>query len=423
MTSIHQPLTRPGSSPMAGVDALAEGSAMHLDIPTLTLASLLMGVGASIGFTSLMTVLHTQRVLRIWVAAIWMSTVAITLIGLRNHVPDLFSIVLGNGLLTASNALALKGIATHLDLSLRWRWPLVFVAAYTAFIAWYAYVTPSLGTRLLIGSLQAMGFNFAFAYLLFRHSKPEIRASCRIAGAVMLVNGLFYFARSLMPLPPGQDIMEAGTPVVATYVIGILTGLASYFALLQLITERLMVDLRRAAQTDGLTGLLNRSAIVGEGRAAMARCQQRGLPFALLIFDLDHFKQINDTWGHDAGDAVLRHVTRVLSQVTRWPGQLASRYGGEEFVLALPGASMQQALDVAERLRHALAHSPTRIGHQSIPVTASIGVTVARPGARFEQLVREADEAMYRTKFDGRNGVSWAELDARRLAEAGDSRC
>jgi len=395
---------------------------MHLDIPTLSLVSLLMGIGASVGFTSLMAVLNTQKVLRIWVASIWINTLGIILIGLRNHIPDAFSIVLGNGLLVTGNVLALKGIAQHLGLPMRWRGPLSLAIVYTGAIAWFTYGTPNLAARLLAGSLQAMAFNFAYAYLLLRYAEPDIRRSCRIAGAVLIVNGLFYAARACLPLDPGtQNMMQAGMSAAATYVIGILTTLASYFALLQLITERLVVDLRRAARTDGLTGLLNRSAIVAEGRAALEHCLERGQPFALLIFDLDYFKQINDRWGHDAGDAVLRHVTQMLREAIQWPGYLASRYGGEEFVVALPGATLVQGLEAAERLRHALAHSHARVGTQNIPVTASIGVAIARRGTRFEHLVRLADQAMYRTKFDGRNGVSSAEDT--RLAEAGDSRC
>ena len=300
---------------------------MHLDIPTLALVSLLMGIAASVGFTSLMAVLNTQKVLRIWVASIWVNTLGITLIGLRNHIPDVISIVVGNGLLVTGNILALKGIAQHLGLPMRWRWPCSLAAVYTSAIAWFAFASPNLGARLLAGSLQAMAFNFAYAYLLLRYSEPDIRKSCRIAGAVLMINGLFYLARVFVPLDPAssQDLTMAGMPVAATYVVGILATLASYFALLQLITERLMVDLRRAARTDGLTGLLNRSAIVAEGRAALERCLERGQPFALLIFDLDHFKQINDRWGHDAGDAVLRHVTQMLRKAIQWPHQLASR--------------------------------------------------------------------------------------------------
>jgi diguanylate cyclase (GGDEF)-like protein len=398
---------------------------MHLDIPTLTLACLLMGIGAAVGFSSLMAVLNTQKVLRIWVASIWINTLGVTLIGLRNHIPDVISIVVGNGLLVTGNILTLKGIAQHLGLPMRWRWPGSFAVVYTGAIAWFAFVTPNLGARLLAGSLQAMAFNFAYAYLLLRYHEPDIRKSCRIAGAVLVINGLFYLARVFAPLDPGasQNLMTAGMPVAATYVVGILTTLASYFALLQLITERLVVDLRRAARTDGLTGLLNRSAIVAEGRASLERCLERGQPFSLLIFDLDHFKRINDRWGHDAGDAVLRHVAQMLRKAVQRPDYLASRYGGEEFVVALPGATLVQGLETAERLRLALAHSHTRMGDQTIPVTASIGVAVARQGTRFEHLVRQADQAMYRTKFDGRNGVSFAGDQDGRLAQAGDSRC
>ncbi|ULU27394.1 GGDEF domain-containing protein [Dyella terrae] len=398
---------------------------MHLDIPTLTLVSLLMGIGASVGFTSLMAILNTQKVLRIWVASIWINTLGICLIGLRNTIPDVISIVVGNGLLVTGNILTLKGIAQHLGLTMRWRWPCSLAVVYTAAIAWFAYVAPNLSARLLAGSLQAMSFNFVYAYLLLRYGEPDIRKSCRIAAAVLIACGLFYLARAFMPLAPGsgQNLLKGGMPVAATYTIGILTTLASYFALLQLITERLVVDLRKAARTDGLTGLLNRSAIVAEGRAALERCLERGQPFALLIFDLDYFKQINDRWGHDAGDTVLRHVTQRLLETIQWKGHLASRYGGEEFVVALPGATLEQGLAAAERLRHTLAHSHAKVGSQSIPVTASIGVAIARPGTRFEHLVRQADQAMYRTKFDGRNGVSFAEEDDERLVEAGDTRC
>jgi diguanylate cyclase (GGDEF)-like protein len=384
---------------------------MHLDIPTLTFVSLLMGIGASIGFTSLMTVLHNQTVLRIWVAALWIGTAGILLIGLRHRIPDFVSVVIGNGLVVLSNVGVMKGIARHLGQPLRWRWPICFVLFYAGISGWLTFVMPDLRMRIMLGSLQAVIFNLANVYLLLRYGEPEIRTSCRVATAIMLINAAFFVGRLFMPLAPdaGQDFMKAGYPIAATYVLGLLTGLATYFALLQLVTERLMVDLSRAAHTDGLTGLLNRSAIVAQGRASLARCMQRGQPFALLIFDLDHFKQINDTWGHDAGDAVLRHVTAIVRALTRAPGCLASRYGGEEFVLALPDATLAQAMDLAEKLRHTLAHSHARIDNQFIPVTASIGVAAARPGVRFEQLVRQADEAMYRTKFDGRNGVTLAE--------------
>jgi diguanylate cyclase (GGDEF)-like protein len=399
---------------------------MHLDLPTLTFVSFLMCIGASIGFTSLMTLLKGQTVMRIWVGGLWIATLGVLLVGLRTHIPDFLSIVVGNGALVLSNVFMLNGICQHLGQSFRWHWPISFALLYTAMSAWLTYVTPDLHARVVIASLQAVLFNLAYAYLLLRYSDPTIRTSCRIAATIMLINAVFFAIRTFTPIASsaGQDLMKAGTPIAATYVIGILTGLASYFGLLQLVTERLMVDLRRAAHTDGLTGLLNRSAIVAEGRESLARCQQRGQPFALLIFDLDHFKQINDRWGHDAGDAVLRHVTSILRDLSHWPGCLASRYGGEEFVLALPGATLDQALDVAEKLRQTLALSHARIDNHFIPVTASIGVAVARAGARFEQLVRQADEAMYRTKFDGRNGVSSADMvEGESFSEAGDLRC
>lgn len=273
---------------------------------------------------------------------------------------------------------------------------------------------PDLHLRIVLASVQSVIWDVWYATLLLRYGQREIRMSCRLAAAVMTFDAIFFTVRIFVPMNEGAagDIMRAGSPVVITFIVGILTALATYFALLLLITERLMVDLRRLARTDGLTGLLNRSAIITEGRSSLARCRQRQQPFALLIFDLDHFKRINDNWGHEAGDTVLRHFSAIIREGVHWPASLASRYGGEEFVLTLPGAHLPQAMEVAEWLRQTLASSPAEMGPQRIAITTSIGVAVAQSDISFEQLVVQADEALYRAKSEGRNGVTYAPLCA-----------
>ena len=167
----------------------------------------------------------------------------------------------------------------------------------------------------------------------------------------------------------------------------------------------------REAITDPLTGLYNRRHADREGLRLVAHAARTGEPLALLMLDLDRFKEINDRWGHDCGDAVLRAVAEVLRNGVRG-NDLAARYGGEEFLVVLPGADAATAAAAAERLRTAIAAQPVAVGQAMLPVTVSVGVAVAPPGAdaedpapRYDALRARADGALYACKRAGRNCV------------------
>jgi len=388
---------------------------MHLDLPTLVFVTFLAAISAAIGFTSLMLVLRGQVALRIWVTSLWVSTGGIVLISLRGQIPDVISIVLANSAIAFAGALIVRGLCVHLERPFRWRLSLAIVLVYAAGIAWFAYVQPNLRVRIVLASVQAVIWNCWCLFLLLRHAPREIRLSCRILALVMAADIVLFLIRPFVPLSPGagQNLLRGGLPVTMTYVAGIVINLAAYFALLLLITERLMVDLRRAASIDALTGLLNRGAMLAEGRRALAASAAQGQPFAVLALDLDRFKQINDRWGHEGGDAVLVHATAMLREVVSWPGHAAGRYGGEEFLLTLPGADLRAASELAERLRAALDGSSVLLHGHRIRITTSIGITIGEGGAAsFEQLVSSADRALYRAKSDGRNCVRHIAADA-----------
>jgi diguanylate cyclase (GGDEF)-like protein len=165
--------------------------------------------------------------------------------------------------------------------------------------------------------------------------------------------------------------------------------------------------LRVQATHDALTGLLNRGRVVEILFAEIARSARERRPLAVLMVDLDHFKQINDTHGHQAGDAVLREAARRMQAVTRQydaPG----RYGGEEFLIVLPGCGARDGYVQAERIREAFAREPFAAGGESMAVTCSIGVSSSDACADGEacRLIREADEALYDAKNRGRNRVA-----------------
>jgi diguanylate cyclase (GGDEF)-like protein len=166
------------------------------------------------------------------------------------------------------------------------------------------------------------------------------------------------------------------------------------------------------AEHDGLTGVLNRRAAQAGLDEALARSRMSGKPLAFFFLDLDHFKSINDRFGHAAGDAVLVAVAKRIAAQLR-SDDLLGRWGGEEFVATLPGASVDVARTMGERIRRAVESQPVHVEGQLIPVTVSVGVAMlAGRAEESSELVRRADAALYRAKSNGRNRVEEAELSA-----------
>jgi two-component system cell cycle response regulator len=165
-------------------------------------------------------------------------------------------------------------------------------------------------------------------------------------------------------------------------------------------------DLRDQATRDSLTRLWNRSSILTELGRELARAARESLPLGVVIVDLDHFKHINDTYGHLAGDAVLREAARRMQASIRQYDSIG-RYGGEEFLILFPGCGETECYAQADRLRKLLGQTEMSVNDTSIRVTASFGVTSAMPGEIWaeEELIRTADEALYLAKKSGRNRV------------------
>ena len=166
----------------------------------------------------------------------------------------------------------------------------------------------------------------------------------------------------------------------------------------------LQYELERQASTDLLTGLPNRRALAERFAAESARAQRRSEPLSLAMFDLDHFKRVNDTYGHAGGDAVLRGVGELCIRSFRGV-DVAARVGGEEFAVLLPGADAQQAGAVMQRFTALLAAAPATIGDQSVLVTSTVGVAQRQPGEDLDALMARADTALYAGKQAGRNRV------------------
>jgi len=165
----------------------------------------------------------------------------------------------------------------------------------------------------------------------------------------------------------------------------------------------LLITYRKEAMRDPLTALGNRRALTEELARRIAQLPRGGSPVSVLLLDIDHFKRCNDTFGHQAGDEMLRSTARVLKQVVR-ETDLVTRYGGDEFAVVLPETSLHEANDVANRLREAMEEPICFFRGRALSSTVSIGVAVAANHEESESLLQRADQALYAAKNSGRNG-------------------
>jgi diguanylate cyclase len=170
--------------------------------------------------------------------------------------------------------------------------------------------------------------------------------------------------------------------------------------------ERNLENAIRDSAMDALTGVANRKSFDAAIRKTAGDAMNSGDDLALLMIDIDHFKRVNDTWGHPIGDAVLRHLAQTVQQAVRG-GDHVARYGGEEFAVILPRTDGHAAVNVAENIRHALAREPLVLDLTPplMPITVSIGAACYEPGDPLAEWVGRTDAALYQAKSRGRDRV------------------
>ena len=178
------------------------------------------------------------------------------------------------------------------------------------------------------------------------------------------------------------------------------------------VAERILAlhkKLHTQATYDRLTGVWNRAAIMDSLETELERAARQSTRMGVIVADLDHFKQVNDTYGHPAGDMVLQEAARRMRLALR-PYDRIGRYGGEEFLITVPGCTCSDAIALAERIRSAISAEPVKHQSGEIPMTVSLGVTIGgdRASEDAAALIAAADEALYRAKKAGRNRVEFS---------------
>jgi len=251
-----------------------------------------------------------------------------------------------------------------------------------------------------------------------------VRTAIATAAAVTISAVISLIATALVF---GLD-MSATVTVAAIYKFGMLAAIMVPLSICPLMRyptivavsdlDRAHAELRRVAQTDQLTGLLNRRGFSAAAQLAIST-QARDASNAVLMLDADFFKDINDRFGHDFGDAALVHIANIIRDMSLGTPCIAGRRGGEEFIVLMPGAGKTEAVGFAEAVRSACAGELLSYGAKTALVTMSIGVASSEGrNVTLASLISEADAALYRAKQDGRNRVVLAGSVERAVAAA-----
>nr|WP_315845908.1 GGDEF domain-containing protein [uncultured Achromobacter sp.] len=273
----------------------------------------------------------------------------------------------------------------------------------------YTYVDWRVGPRIIAMSLLQMGFLLAVAVTVQRNMPAHrSRYSYRFVWAVAMVSAVVCAVRAgahILNLVPPQALMEPSVWNIAYLTLGVLVMPCLTLGTIMIIHDRMLADREQEANTDFLTGLMSRKAWWMQAERYCAQALRTRRPLTLLLLDIDHFKGINDTHGHAAGDAVLRHFG-LLATATLRTGDHVGRVGGEEFGVLFPDMRSDAVMEVAARLLDSVRRTPCSHGGSTISYTFSAGVAEWMPGENLQVFFERADRKLYAAKSGGRNRIA-----------------
>lgn len=317
-------------------------------------------------------------------------------------------LVLGAFLLTTGMNLQLVGIQAFRGWRINWRPMTVTLVISVISNAWFSFHHHDVESRAIVNSLLFAVINALSARALLQPDDPVMRPAYRFVAATFMLIALLAVARAVfvVQLPPGGYGLYAPIPVnPITFFLGSVLQLVVTFGFMLMMHYRIANALQRLAARDGLTGAFNRRSLEEQFELLRALYMRSGGTLSVMMIDIDHFKAVNDRYGHLAGDEGLRRLA-ALGEATMRRQDYFARYGGEEFCILLPATTEAEACLLAERLRCTYAELRMEYEDAVWMGTVSIGVADStRVGLEFDQLVAAADAALYQAKHSGRNRV------------------
>lgn len=384
---------------------------MQLDALTLMVPGSLALIFAGVFLVRASLHFKTEPALKWWAAAHGINGIGLAFLIYGVAFKSTPAVVAGSGFMTSSPALIWGGFRRFAGQSVSpvllgagmflWALPVLARPAIdteqwmilSSFLVWFVYLTAAVWTLYRAEDVAA-GAHRSLMALLFIHGVLYL------AGAYQVLSGTF----------PHDKAPAVNSIFGMIHFETILFTMGTTIFMLLVCKERIDGQYREAAKIDALTGAVNRGTLCENSQRLLDRCRAANQPISLILFDLDHFKLINDTHGHLAGDQILRSFADTVRSVLR-PNDLFGRYGGEEFMVVLAETPVESACFVAERVRFAFANGHRLLDGKEINATVSAGVAGVDDGqgkVQFETLIREADKALYLAKNGGRNRVERA---------------
>jgi len=264
------------------------------------------------------------------------------------------------------------------------------------FLSYFTYWEDDLGKRVITFSLGSVAMVVMLILQLWRIQKTSLRFSATLMLASFLIHGLFLILRTISTiLNPPQETLSLSPVQSATYLLSFAVSFFWSIGFILMVSHRLRNDLMEIATIDVLTRISNRRATQTFLEKELSRAQRYKSEFSVLLIDIDNFKQVNDRWGHAVGDEVLVKTAHLFQSMIR-KQDLVGRWGGEEFLIIMPGPCDAGAL--AERVRSEVARAEYRHGSVPFHITVSIGIACANPSASGDEILKQADDALYRAK-------------------------
>jgi diguanylate cyclase (GGDEF)-like protein len=343
-----------------------------------------------------------------WFAANAALTAALPLLLARNRIPDSVSIVVANVLVALAGATLYAGFARFLKRSVHWPWLLACTAATGLAMSYWRYVVDSIPMRVMISATFTAAVCMAIAVVAVRHHRVSHASYPYLATAILATifavssaaRGLYFSTLQETSSP----LMFDTTANIILLCVGAATMPVLSMCAILMVHDSLLMEARNTANHDFLTGALSRKGFEAVTRMRFARADEDNLPLSFLIVDLDHFKAINDTFGHAGGDTVLRAFVEAMRRNLH-PDDVLGRLGGEEFAILLPRATLGDAQAIADRLRVEASTHPVMTEAGPCRYSISGGLAFRLQGESLDQLSMRADRALYQAKVSGRNKV------------------
>ena len=373
---------------------------------TVLLTSVSAGLMAAIIYAAYRSFPPSLKGLKHWSIGLALGFPVSVMFALRGIAPDWLTITIANAGLTVAISLQVIGLERFFGRPTRWRLLIGAGLTMNLLLAWWTYLQPDFQLRVAAYTLFSTALHIHMVRMVFRYSVRSAASGVFLAS--VLIETFVLGARgitSLVPMMIGNGLF-ADSRLHAIYLISDnLMTLLQPVGFLLMAFRKLQDELEQLSSLDPLTKVLNRRAFLAACSREHARLQRHGQPLSFLAIDLDHFKKVNDTYGHAVGDQVLVYFAEKTSSILR-EVDVVGRFGGEEFIVMLTETPMASAAGAAERIRIALAAGrPEGLP----PFTVSIGLaSIENPQESVESALLRADNALYRAKDTGRDRLEFA---------------